>query len=103
MTGAAVPNQLPLKFFRFAPGAGRELPVWRSTIWPYQLPLMLLLLKAQLLARWFGESVPPEPSRNSTPAVQLSTIAFSVTMRLSVRFRMIMPVRLLVITLLAKV
>ena len=44
-TGVVVPNQLPLKFLRFVvPGAGSEPPAWRSTIWPYQLPLMLLFV-----------------------------------------------------------
>src|ERR1051326_5837726 len=104
-TGVVVPSQLPLKFFRLLPGAGIDPPDCRSTICPYQLPLMLLLLNAQLSADWTGILDPSgePPSRNSTPTVQLSVMKFSVTIKLSVWLRIIMPVRLSVIRLLRTV
>ena len=42
-----MPKEFPLKSLTLLPGAGREPPVWRSTIWPYQLPLMSLFEKSE--------------------------------------------------------
>src|SRR5947207_2174827 len=67
--GVAVPNQFPLKFFGFAPGAGSEPPVWRSTIPPYQLPLKLLSENVELIALCTGELLPPLASRKTMPTV----------------------------------
>src|SRR3954469_4176327 len=98
--GDWVPNQLALKFLAFAGGAGIEPPLWRSTMPPYQLPLMSLFEKSEFAADWTGELVPPLPSRKRTPAVQLLMMRFCVTEVLSVWFLKIMPVRLSSITLL---
>jgi hypothetical protein len=84
-TGVVVPNQLPRKFFRLVVfGAGSEPPVCRSTIWPYQFALMLLLVKTVCRACWGGLFVAPLPSRNSTPTVQLLVMKFSTAVMLSV-------------------
>ena len=53
-----VPNQLPLKFLRFVPGAGSDPPDWRSTICPYQLPLMVLLLIVSSAGIFYGVATP---------------------------------------------
>src|SRR5689334_4142858 len=79
-----------------------EPPDCLSTISPYQLPLILLLLNDELLACCPGTLEPELASRKRTPTVQLSTTAFCVSTKLSVLFRKIIPVRLLVITLLIR-
>ena len=61
-------DQLPLKFLRLVvPGTGSEPPVWRSTIWPYQLPLRLLLLNVLLtMLASPNERSPPATSTAAT-------------------------------------
>ena len=93
-TGLFVPHQLPLKSFTLVPGAGSEPPDWRSTTPPYQLPEMALPPKSELAADCTGTFVPPLPSRNSMPTVQLLVMKLPVTTVLSVWFRNSMPLRL---------
>ena len=97
--GAGVPNQLPLKSFGSVPGTGIEPPAWRSTMPPYQLPEIVLPENVDPDDRCAGTLLPPLPSRNNTPRVQLSVIWFSVTTVSSVVFHRIMPVLLSSITL----
>src|SRR4051812_20185793 len=80
-TGAVVPNQLPLKFFRFVvPGTGSAPPVCRSTTCPYQLPAIALFVNVEFSA--FCGGVPVVlAARNSTPTVQLLVILFCETER----------------------
>src|SRR4051812_34156326 len=93
-----------MKFFRFVvPGAGKEPPDCRSTIWPYQFALMLLFENVECAADCTGEFVPPLASRNRIPTVQLSRMKFSTTVMLSVWLRKIRPVRLKSIVLLRTV
>src|SRR5581483_8385891 len=96
--GVVVPYQLPLKFFGFVPGAGNEPPDCRSTTWPYQLPEMSLSVSVELAALCTGEFVPPLPSRNTMPSVQLFVIELFSTVVLSVWLRKMIPVRLSSIT-----